>query len=329
MHYLVTGGAGYIGSHLVHLLIKRGHNVTILDNFSTGHRWATQGQETLELDLRDLPALREALTGRSFHGVFHFAANSLVGQSNQLPLVYYQNNVGGTANLLELALENDWKHCVFSSTAAVYGNPKSDQIREDHPTNPINVYGQTKLIVEEILAAVCAKNDFHAVCLRYFNAAGAVADGSLGESHDPETHLVPNALKAAHRSGPSLTIFGNDYPTPDGTCIRDFVHVDDLAVAHLKAMDFVKENAGLSIFNLGTAKGYSVNTVLQACETAVGSAIPHEVGPRREGDPAILVANALKAQSELGWKPERDLNAIVTSAWRWEQVRATKGDSRN
>ena len=322
MHYLVTGGAGYIGSHIVKALISRGDDVTILDNFSTGHRWATQGQPIIEVDLRDAESLTQALSGKQFDGVFHFAAKSLVGESQQDPLLYYQNNVAGTANLLEVATANGWNHCVFSSTAAVYGNPITERINEDHPKQPINVYGQTKLTMEHMLQALCRSTDFNAVCLRYFNAAGATADASLGELHDPETHLIPNALRAASGAGPALTIFGEDYPTPDGTCIRDYIHVDDLADAHLRAMDFARTSSGFHAFNLGNGLGFSVKEVFAACESVVGDKIPHSIGNRRLGDPALLVADASLATTTLGWKPNHiDINTIVASAWRWESAR--------
>ena len=319
MHFLVTGGAGYIGSHIVRALIQQGHTTVILDDFSTGHRWATQGQEVLEIDLKNLKALSKALAGRQFDGVFHFAAKSLVVESNQDPLKYYQNNVGGTANLLEVALENDWTKCVFSSTAAIYGNPVTERIAEDHPKNPINVYGQTKLAMEQLLESTCKSKGFSAVCLRYFNAAGASSDASIGEAHEPETHLIPNALKAASGTGQPLTIFGDDYPTPDGTCIRDYIHVEDLADAHLKAMDYLQQHIGFEAFNLGNGQGFSVKEVFAACEAGVGANIPHTIGARRRGDPAILVADATRAKSMLGWQPySAGIMEIVDSAWRWE-----------
>ena len=325
MHFLVTGGAGYIGSHIVRALLQQGHTTVILDDFSTGHRWATQGQEVLEVDLKDLNALSAAVAGRQFDGVFHFAAKSLVGESNQDPLQYYQNNVGGTANLLEVALENGWTKCVFSSTAAIYGNPVTDTIDEDHPKAPLNVYGQTKLAMEQLLESTCHAKEFSAVCLRYFNAAGASSDASIGEAHEPETHLIPNALKAASGTGQPLTIFGADYPTPDGTCIRDYIHVEDLADAHLKAMDYLQHQTGFAAFNLGNGEGFSVKKVFAACEVGVGTNIPYTIGARREGDPAILVSDASRAREVLNWAPcQADIGRIVESAWAWEQARSTK-----
>ncbi|EED34612.1 UDP-glucose 4-epimerase [Luminiphilus syltensis NOR5-1B] len=322
MHFLVTGGAGYVGSHIVRTLLRQGHTTVILDDFSTGHRWATQGQEVVEVDLKDLPALRAALAGREFHGIFHFAAKSLVGESDEEALLYYQNNVDGTSNLLRVALENGWHRCVFSSTAAVYGNPVTATIDEDHPKAPINVYGETKLAMENLLEGVCNSKSFGAVCLRYFNAAGAADDASIGEAHTPETHLIPRALKAAAGNGGDLTIFGDDYPTADGTCIRDYIHVEDLADAHSKAMDYLQQHSGFVALNLGTGSGFSVKSVVNACEKVVNRAIPHTVGPRRSGDPDSLIADASKAKKLLGWRPKRtDLHTIVASAWAWEQVR--------
>jgi len=230
-----------VGSHTVRALLQHGHTATILDNFSTGHRWATQGQVVLDVDLRNPSALRDALRGLEIDGIFHFAAKSLVGESAKTPVTYYQNNVTGTANLLEVALENGWHRVVFSSTAAIYGNPLTDRITENHPKVPINVYGQTKLTVENMLKATCEASPMAAVSLRYFNAAGAAEDASLGEVHDPETHLIPTALKAASGAGQPLTIFGDDYPTPDGTCVRDYIHVQDLADAHLRAMNALEQ----------------------------------------------------------------------------------------
>lgn len=319
MHYLVTGGAGYIGSHLVRALIGRGDKATILDDFSTGNRRATQNQPVIEVDLRDLSALKTALAGKHFDGVFHFAAKSLVGESQNAPIKYYQNNIGGTANLIEIALDNTWTRFVLSSTAAVYGNPLSQPIAEDHPTQPINVYGRTKLAMEELLRDVCNAHDFSAICLRYFNAAGAATDASIGEIHEPETHLIPNALRATSGAGPALMVFGNDYPTPDGTCIRDYIHVEDLADAHLRAMERLHHNTGFDVFNLGNGQGFSVNEVLSACKRATGKVTPHQIGARRHGDPSVLVADARRARQILGWEPQHNsLNEIVESAWRWE-----------
>jgi UDP-glucose 4-epimerase len=321
MKLLVTGGLGYIGSHTVRALLAAGDEVVILDNSSTGHAWAAQGCEVLSVDLRDLGALDQALGGRGFEGVIHFAAKSLVGESREQPLLYYQNNVAGTANLVEAMLAANIPKLVFSSTAAIFGNPVSEQIDESHPKAPINVYGRTKLVIEEMLEAVTASTDFSAVCLRYFNAAGASTQGDIGEWHEPETHLIPNALRAASGAGPALTLFGDDYPTPDGTCIRDYIHVEDLADAHLRAIKQMPPK-GFATYNLGNGTGFSVKQILAACEKAVGKPIPHTIGPRREGDPATLVASSAKARRELGWAPvHTDIDEIVATAWGWERYR--------
>lgn len=321
MKLLVTGGLGYIGSHTVRALLEAGDDVVILDNISTGHHWAAQGCEVLDVDLRNLPAIEAAIRGQRFDGVIHFAAKSLVGESREQPLLYYQHNVAGTANLVEAMLNAGIPKLVFSSTAAIFGNPVADTIDEDHPKAPINVYGHTKLVIEDMLASVAASHDFSAVCLRYFNAAGASIRGDLGEWHEPETHLIPNALRAASGAGPALTLFGDDYPTPDGTCIRDYVHVEDLADAHLRAIQQMPEK-GFAAYNLGNGAGFSVKEILAACERAVGKPIPHKIGRRRAGDPAVLVASSTKAREVLGWVPQHtNVNDIVETAWVWEQYR--------
>ena len=276
MKLLVTGGLGYIGSHTVRALLAAGDEVVILDNSSTGHAWAAQDCEVLNVDLRDLKSLCAALRSREFEGVIHFAAKSLVGKSREQPLLYYQNNVAGTANLVEAMLTAGIPKLVFSSTAAIFGSPSSEKIDEAHPKVPINVYGRTKLVIEEMLEAVTASTDFSAVCLRYFNAAGASREGDIGEWHEPETHLIPNALRAASGVGPALTLFGNDYPTPDGTCIRDYIHVEDLADAHLRAIRQMPPK-GFAAYNLGNGTGFSVKQILAACEKAVGKPIPHSL----------------------------------------------------
>ena len=322
MKLLVTGGAGFVGSHSVNALLQAGHDVTILDNLSTGHRWALQGCELIPIDLRDTYYLNRKLKGRGFEGVLHFAAKSLVGESKNQPAMYYQNNVGGTTNLVRAMQAADIQKLVFSSTAAIFGNPISDLIDEEHPKAPINVYGQTKLVVEQMLQAVTQSSDFSATCLRYFNAAGANNTANLGEWHEPETHLIPNALRAAAGTGNPLTLFGDDYPTVDGTCVRDYVHVDDLASAHVAAIEQMDKRGAFGTYNLGNGNGYSVKDVIAACEKAVGSKISHTIGPRREGDPATLVASAQKARDELGWNPKHEgIDEITRSAWNWECYR--------
>jgi UDP-glucose 4-epimerase len=236
--------------------------------------------------------------------------------------MYYQNNVGGTTNLVRAMQAADIQQLVFSSTAAIFGNPISDLIDEDHLKAPINVYGQTKLIVEQMLQTVTQSSDFSATCLRYFNAAGANNASNLGEWHEPETHLIPNALRAAAGTGKPLTLFGDDYPTVDGTCVRDYIHVDDLASAHVAAIEKMDTRGAFRTYNLGNGNGYSVKDVIAACEKAVGAKIPYTVGPRREGDPATLVASAQKARDELGWNPQHgSIGEIAQSAWNWECYR--------
>ena len=322
MKLLVTGGAGYVGSHSVRALLDEGHDVVVLDNLSTGHKWALQDCELISVDLRDETNLLRSIKNRGFDGVLHFAAKSLVGESKNQPALYYQNNVGGTTNLVRAMQAADIQRLVFSSTAAIFGNPVSDLIDEKHPKTPINVYGQTKLVVEHLLQAVAESSDFSATCLRYFNAAGANNAANLGEWHEPETHLIPNALRAAAGTGNALTLFGDDYPTTDGTCVRDYIHVDDLASAHVAAIEKMSAGGNFNVYNLGNGNGYSVKEVIAACEKAVGTEIPFTIGPRREGDPATLVASAQKARDELDWNPQFGaIDKIAQSAWNWECYR--------
>jgi UDP-glucose 4-epimerase len=322
MKLLVTGGAGYVGSHSVRTLLDEGHDVVVLDNLSTGHKWALQDCELISVDLRDETNLLRSIKNRGFDGVLHFAAKSLVGESKNQPALYYQNNVGGTTNLVRAMQAADIQRLVFSSTAAIFGNPVSDLIDEKHPKTPINVYGQTKLVVEHLLQAVAESSDFSATCLRYFNAAGANNAANLGEWHEPETHLIPNALRAAAGTGNALTLFGDDYPTTDGTCVRDYIHVDDLASAHVAAIEKMSAGGNFNVYNLGNGNGYSVKEVIAACEKAVGTEIPFTIGPRREGDPATLVASAQKARDELDWNPQFGaIDEIAQSAWNWECYR--------
>ena len=322
MKLLVTGGAGYVGSHSVRALLDEGHDVVVLDNLSTGHKWALQDCELISVDLRDETNLLRSIKNRGFDGVLHFAAKSLVGESKNQPALYYQNNVGGTTNLVRAMQAADIQRLVFSSTAAIFGNPVSDLIDENHPKTPINVYGQTKLVVEHLLQAVAESSDFSATCLRYFNAAGANNVANLGEWHEPETHLIPNALRAAAGTGNALTLFGDDYPTTDGTCVRDYIHVDDLASAHVAAIEKMSAGGSFNVYNLGNGNGYSVKEIIAACEKAAGAEIPFTIGPRREGDPATLVASAQKARDELDWNPQFGaIDEIAHSAWNWECYR--------
>jgi len=315
---LVCGGAGYIGSHMVRLLVEHGFDVVVFDDLSTGHREAVQGARLVEGDVRDRRVLDVLFGEYRFDAVIHFCAKSLVGDSVQQPLAYYDNNVAGSISLLQAMQRHGVAKLVFSSTAAIFGEPVSDSIDESHPTQPVNPYGQGKLMVERMLADACAASGLRAVALRYFNAAGASMEGGIGESHDPETHLIPNVLKAAAGSGQRLKVFGDDYPTRDGTCIRDYIHVDDLARAHLAALEFMAREDGFHAFNLGSGQGFSVLEVIQTAGRVAGSAVPYDVTERRPGDPAVLVASSALAAERLGWRPEiNDLETIIGSAWGW------------
>jgi len=318
MHVLVCGGAGYIGSHMAKWLAARDVAVTVLDNLSTGHREAVRWGELVQADLLDPAALERAIAGRRYDAVMHFCARSLVGESMTRPYDYYANNVSGTLNLLRAMQRHGVERLVFSSTAAVFGQPVSDRIDEDHPKAPINPYGASKLMVERMLADAHAAYGLRSVALRYFNAAGASPDGDIGEAHTPETHLIPNVLRAALGTGPALKVFGDDYATADGTCVRDYVHVDDLAQAHLLALAYMDRQPGAHTFNLGNGQGFSVREVIAAAQQVTGRPVPHEIAPRRAGDPAVLVASSDKARRELGWAPQyTELAPIIESAWRW------------
>lgn len=318
MKLLIPGGAGYIGSHMVRYAQEHGHEVVVLDDFSTGHDWAVKECEILRVNLLDRDKLSQMLKGRDFDGVIHFAAKSLVGESVRKPDLYYRNNVVGTLNLVNQMLENDLNNLVFSSTAAIFGNPVTDKIAEDHPKNPINPYGQSKLMVENILQDTCNAYDFNATCFRYFNAAGAHNSGKIGEAHDPETHLIPNILKSALSGGNKLKVFGDDYGTHDGTCVRDYVHVTDLAQIHLLGLEKMKDRPGFSAYNLGCGDGFSVFDVIDSCQRVVGQRISYDIEKRRQGDSDKLVADSTKAMQILSWKPEfLNLDSIIRTAWQW------------
>lgn len=317
---LICGGAGYIGSHMAQYLAEAGHAVTVLDNLSTGHRDAIRWGELLEADLLDPDALERALHGRQFDAVMHFAARSLVGESVADPYAYYDNNVTGTLNLLAAMRRHNIDRIVFSSTAAVFGNPQSDVIDEDHPKAPINPYGASKLMAERILADAATAYGLRSTCLRYFNAAGALPDHGIGEAHACETHLIPNVLRAALGIGNAMKVFGDDYPTPDGTCVRDYVHVQDLAQAHALALEYMEHAPGAHAFNLGNGQGFSVHEVIAAAAAVSGREIPFEMAERRPGDPASLVASSVRAREILGWQPHwTELTPIIASAWQWHR----------
>ena len=314
---LVVGGAGYIGSHMVKALLEAGHEVVVLDNLSTGHRELLTGGTLVEGSLGDRTALDEIFDVHSIGAVMHFAAFSLVGESVQQPLKYYRNNISETVSLLEAMVRNGVLRFIFSSTAAVYGEPEKTPIGEDHPCRPTNPYGTSKLCVEQMLADCDRAHGLKSICLRYFNAAGADASGAIGEMHDPESHLIPLVLKAALARTP-VKVFGTDYPTPDGTCLRDYVHVTDLAQAHLLALQALLDGAGSRAYNLGNSVGYSVRQVIDIAGRVSGREIETVEEPRRAGDPAVLVADAGRIKAELGWKPGyEDLERIIETAWRW------------
>lgn len=315
---LVTGGAGYIGSHTCKALAQAGYMPAVYDNLSRGNGWAVKWGPLEVGDIMDVDRLREVLRAHKPIGVIHFAAFAYVGESVEDPLLYYRNNVGGTMALLSAMTAEGVDRLVFSSTCATYGTPATNPIREDMPQNPINPYGHSKLMVERILRDCVRAGNLDAVALRYFNAAGADAEGEIGEVHDPETHLIPLALAAAKGVAPPLTVFGDDHPTPDGTCIRDYIHVTDLADAHVRALAYVKGNAGFNVFNLGTGVGISINELIAAVRDVTGSEVPFSFGPRRAGDPAALVADPTRAREALGWQTQNsDLNSILSTAWRW------------
>jgi len=317
---LVTGGAGYIGSHSVKALRHAGRGVVIFDNLSAGHREATLGAPLIEGDIRDIDAVRRAIRESGATAVMHFAALLVVADSVRDPSAYYQNNVGGTLATLEAMRAEGCRHFVFSSTCAVYGEPTQVPLVETHPTSPINAYGQTKLAVEHALPHFERAYGIRSIRLRYFNAAGADPDGELGEDHLPEVHAIPRAFDAA-LGGPPFEIFGEDYPTPDGTCLRDYVHVTDLADAHVRALQRLEEGGGAATYNVGTEQPSSVRDVLAAVERASGKSVPLRVAPRRAGDPAVLYASAGRIRSELGWAPRRPaLDVIVADAWRWHST---------
>ncbi len=319
MAILVCGGAGYIGSHAVHQLIARGEEIVIVDNLQTGHRGALHPRAAFyEGDIRDAALVDRIFTERSIEAVIHFAANSLVGESMEKPLLYFNNNVYGMQVLLEGVVRRGVDKIVFSSTAAVYGEPNRVPIREDDETNPTNTYGETKLTMEKMMKWVSRADGVRYVSLRYFNAAGALPDGSIGEDHKTETHLIPLILQVPTGRRSHITIYGDDYPTPDGTCLRDYIHVVDLADAHMRALDYLRRGGESDIFNLGSGSGFSVKEMIAAAEKATGKAIAVEIGARRAGDPAQLIASSEKARTVLGWQPQfTDVEEVIGTAWRW------------
>jgi len=322
MQVLVVGGAGYIGSHMVKRLSQRGFAVTVLDNLCAGHRDAVKSGRFVLGDLGERDVLDELLGATRFDGVMHFASHIQVGESVREPAKYYLNNVFKTQYLLDAMVAHRVKCFIFSSTAAIFGEPVRVPIDEDHPKQPINPYGRGKWMVEQMLQDYDVAYGLKSVSLRYFNAAGADPEGELGERHDPETHLIPLVLRAAAGQAPQVTVFGTDYDTPDGTCIRDYIHVADLCEAHLLALQRLWAGSDSAAYNLGNGNGFSVREVIDAARTVTGRDIPVVYGERRPGDPARLVADARRARVELGWEPRyADLAAMVGHAWQWETRR--------
>ena len=321
MSILVTGGAGYIGSHTVYKLIEEGRDVVIIDSLETGFIEAVHPKARFyKGDIRDREFLNDVFSKEKIDAVIHFAANSLVGESMKNPLKYYDNNLYGTKNLLESMIKNNITKIVFSSTAATYGEPEKCPIQETDKTEPTNTYGETKLSMEKMFKWTEVAHNLKYVSLRYFNACGAHESGNIGEAHNPETHLIPLVLQVPNGKRESISIFGDDYPTKDGTCIRDYIHVTDLAKAHILAVDYLLNGNESNIFNLGNGKGFTVKEVIDVARKVTNHEIPAIVSPRRAGDPAVLIASSQKAKDILGWKPEHDsLEEIISSAWKWHK----------
>ncbi len=320
MKILVTGGAGYIGSHVVRVLNQKNYEVIILDNLSTGHIESVPPFAVFEkADLLEAALVESILEKHQPDAVIHFAAFALVGESVETPQKYYSNNVAGALNLLNAVKKFEIKNFVFSSTCTIYGNPDAIPISEEEPDKPINPYGKTKLIIENALKDYGSAYGIKSVALRYFNAAGASPSGDIGESHNPETHLIPLVLKTAIGELAEIKIYGNDYSTTDGTCVRDYIHVDDLATAHVKALEYLIRGNDSVMLNLGTGKGNSVLEIIEIAERITGKKIKKKIAPRREGDPSVLVADNKKAKQLLDWRPQYEIEQIIDTAWKWHQ----------
>jgi len=329
MHILVVGGAGYIGSHMVKFLGTQGCHITVLDNLSSGYADVVLNGKLVVGDLADSSMLDELFSENEFDVVMHFASSILVGESVADPAKYYRNNVSNTLNLLDAMVRHDVKHFIFSSTAAIFGEPEYTPIDEKHPKAPINPYGRSKWMVEQILEDYDRAYGLKSICLRYFNAAGADPEGELGERHDPETHLIPLVLRAASGRRKEIAVYGRDYDTPDGTCIRDYIHVWDLCEAHWLAIQYLLGGVDSQRFNLGNGNGYSVQKVIDVCREVTGKEFVVNEAIRREGDPAVLVADSKLARSVLGWRPKHSsLEKIVEDAWYWElnQLKIPEGN---
>ncbi len=322
MRILVLGGAGYIGSHATYQLIDKGHQVVVIDNLETGHAGAVHPDASFyNGDIRDIEFLREVFSHEKIDGVLHFAANSLVGESMEKPLKYFDNNVYGTQVLLQAMTEFQIKNIVFSSTAATYGEPEQVPITENMPTLPTSTYGETKLTMEKMMKWAEVAHDIRYVSLRYFNVAGARSTGEIGEDHRPETHLIPIVLQVALGQREYISIFGEDYDTHDGSCVRDYIHVEDLIDAHILALNYLQDGGESNIFNLGSSQGFSVKEIIETAREITGHEIPAKVAERRAGDPSTLIAGSEKAKQILGWSPSRtDIKRIITDAWNWHQA---------
>lgn len=319
---LVTGGAGYIGSHLVKKLKEENKDLIVFDNFEKGHRWAVNDVEVVEGDLRNEKDVENLFENYKIDEIFHFAAFSLVGESMKEPDKYFKNNVCGTLNLLKAMKKHGTRYIVFSSTAAVYGEPENIPITEDQKKEPTNVYGQSKLMIEDALKWYSNLDIIRYVALRYFNAAGAYPDGSIGEDHDPETHLIPIVLETALGNREKMYVYGNDYPTKDGTPVRDYIHVMDLIDAHIQAMEWMKKNNQSDVFNLGNGQGFTVLEVIKTAEKVTKRKINYEITSRRPGDPAVLIASSNKSKKILNWEPQYpQLEKIISDAWNWHKNR--------
>lgn len=318
MEILIVGGAGYIGSVTNYFLEKQGCKTTVFDNLSLGYKQAVGKTPLIVGDLENFHEIKNALSSKKFDAVMHFSAFSLVGESVNNPLKYYKNNVANTLNLIKAMIETETKNFIFSSTAAVFGNPTETPITENHPINPINPYGWSKSFAEQILSDTFKEN-FKFVCLRYFNACGSTVDGKIGEAHANETHLIPLILKTLlNKNAKPLKVFGNDYETQDGTCVRDYVHVLDLAEAHFLALKYLLKGGESEIFNLGNGKGFSVFEIIKAAEKVTGKKVPLEIAERRKGDPPVLIASSDKITKKLGWEPKfKTPESIIETAWKW------------
>lgn len=323
MNIIVTGGAGYIGSHAVKLLLDEGYKVTAIDNLTTGHKAAIDPRaDFYEVDIADKKRIVEIFNKLKPEAVLHFAASSLVGESMKKPLSYYENNVNATQRLLEAMTETNVRKIVFSSTAAIYGEPKRIPILEDDTKNPTNPYGETKLAMERMLHWASEAHNIKFVALRYFNVAGANINAEIGEAHSTETHLIPIILNSLHKKGGAISVYGGDYPTPDGSCVRDYIHVVDLVDAHLLALKYLLNGGQSDSFNLGSENGSSVLEVIDTVERIVGAKVNYSISDRREGDPAVLIASSKRIEKKLGWTAKHDLSQMIESAWKWHNKSA-------